>query len=574
MSKGTLARRPAVLLALGLCAFGGVVTLLGRLAAGPAIDQKRIALTNEGGTQAYPAFSPDGQMVAYSAQDGADEGLHIFVRPAAGGAAKQLTSGIANDIGPVWSPDGSTLAFLRVDEGRAQVILLPAAGGAERKLTEFDTVEDDSVPSPSISWTKDGASLAVVVGGEKQVPAISLVSIRDGAMRRLTNPPDGSQGDGNPAVSPDGKTLAFTRRTDQDHADIYLCDLNGNGLRQLTFDSNLIRGLAWSASGQDVIYASDRGPGWRLWRLPAYGGSPREVLLAGTHASYPAVAPKGYRLAYTDSPTVAAIWMARLGSLDDPKERQVIRSAARETSPAVSPDGTKLADVSEQSGAPEIWVGATGGGDRVQLTHLDGPRMRNPRWSPDGSTILFETRGQNGVQTYTVPAAGGRVKRVLGDAGEASWSRDGKSIFYSIGPVIWRADADGANSKQLTQRFGSGFPEQSADGKWVYYWSRRTIWRVPSEGGKEEEFVVPEHDLVRAPMVAVKTGLYYSEFDRTQRSLVVSFYDFADGKSHTVLRVRDGDFGEPFSISPDGKWALYAKTDRRQTALALLENFR
>src|ERR1035438_1044975 len=193
MSSGTLARRPAVLLALGLCAFGGVVTLLGRLASGPLVEQKRVPLTTESGAQAYPSFSLDGRAVAYSAQAGPkdEEGFHVFVRPVPSGAPRQLSSG-ANDVGPVWSPDGSSLAFLRVEEGRAQAIVIPAAGGAERKVGEFDASGEDAVPVPSVDWTRDGQSLAVVVGGEKKVPAIWLLSVRDGSLRRLTNPPEGS----------------------------------------------------------------------------------------------------------------------------------------------------------------------------------------------------------------------------------------------------------------------------------------------------------------------------------------------------------------------------------------------
>ncbi len=574
MSSGTLTRRPAVLLALGLCAFGGVVTLLGRLASGPVVEQKRVPLTTEAGTQSYPAFSPNGAQVAYSAQEQGEESFHIFVRPVAGGTARQLTTAGASDIGPVWSPDGSTLAFLRVEEGRAQAMLIPAAGGAERKLAEFDAAGEDSVPSPSLAWTKDGESLAVVVGEERKPAAISLLSAKTGALRRITNPPEGSQGDASPAVSPDGKALAFVRKLDEDRADIYLCDLNGGGLRQLTFDNHLIRGLAWSVGGQDIVYASERGPGWRLWRLPAYGGSPRDVLMAGAHASYPAIAAKGYRMAFTDSANVSAIWSARLGSPDDPQERQLIRSAGRETGASLSPDGSKIADISEQSGTPQIWVGSTNGGDRVQVTRFDGVRIRNPRWSPDGATILFETRGQIGASIYTVSAAGGKVTRVVSDAEDASWSRDGKSIYYSAGGQVCRAEANGSNVKQITRRFGSGAPEESVDGKWIYYRSRRSIWRVPPEGGKEEEVIVPDYDLLWAPMRVTKDGVYFSEFDRGHRAMVLTLYDFASGKSRPMLRLKNGDFGDGFSLSPDGKSVLYSKTDRSQTNLMLLENFR
>lgn len=575
MSSGTLARRPAVLLALGLCAFGGFVTLLGRLVSGPPVEQKRLSLTTEAGTQSDPAFSPDGRQVAYSAQSG-DENFHVFVRPAAGGAPRRLTAGSASDIGPVWSPDGSTLAFLRIEEGRAQAILIPAAGGAGRKLAEFDAASsDEATPAPSMAWTNDGKSLAVVVGGDKQPSSIALLSLANGALRRITSPPEGSQGDSSPAVSPDGKTLAFARTLDEDRGDIYLSDLSGAHPRAVTFDNHRIRGIAWTPGGQDLIYASDRGTGWRLWRLPAYGGSPRDILIAGSHAGFPAVAPKGNRLAFTESPQVSAIWRARIGSPDDPDAHQWIRSTARESSPAWSPDGTRIADVSEQTGTSEIWVSDANGGNRTQLTRFDGPFLHNLNWSPDGHKILFETRGQSGVQIYTVPSDGGKVSRLMGDAGDASWSRDGKSIFYSAGAQVWRAAADGSSPLQLTHRFGSGSPAQSVDGKWVYYRNRRSIWRVPAEGGKEEEVILPEHETMWAPLRAAKDGLYYEEFDRGSRGTVlITFHDFASGKDRPVLRIKNGDFNQPFAISPDGKYVLYTKTDRSQTNLVMIENFR
>ena len=340
MPSGAFFRRPTVLLALALCSVGAVVTLLGRLASGPRAEQKRVALASDAGANAYPAFSADGKRVAYSAR-GASKGaaFHVFVRALPGGAPLQLTNGESSDIGPAWSPDGARLAFLRIAEGRTEYISIPSDGGAERKVAEFGGAPADTgQPLPAVSWTRDGKSLAVVETGEKQLPAIALVSLADGAVRRITQPPEGSEGDSTPAVSPDGNTLAFVRGTGPDGADIYLCDLAGGSLRRLTFDDRAIRGIAWTPDGQDVVYAANRAGGWRLWRLPAYGGSPREIAIAGAQAHYPAIAPQGRRLAYTDSPSVSAIWRAALGAPDS-DERPIIRSLGRESAPAYSPDG-------------------------------------------------------------------------------------------------------------------------------------------------------------------------------------------------------------------------------------------
>jgi Tol biopolymer transport system component len=576
-------RRPTVLLVLALCSVGAVVTLLGRLVSGPRAEQKRVALASDAGTNAYPAFSADGKRVAFSVR-GASQGaaFHVFVRTLPAGAPLQLTNGESSDIGPAWSPDGARLAFLRIVEGRTEYISIPSDGGEERKVAEFgDAPADTGQPLPAVSWTRDGKSLAVVETGEKQLPAIALVSLADGAVRRITQPPEGSEGDSTPAVSPDGNTLAFVRGTGADSADIYLCDLSGGNLRRLTFDDRAIRGIAWTPDGQDVVYAANRAGSWRLRRLSAYGGSPRDIAIAGAQAHFPAIAPQGHRLAYTDSLSVSAIWRAALGS-PDAGERPIIRSVGRESAPACSPDGKRIADVSDQTGADEIWVSDADGGNRVQLTRLKGPRLSHLRWSPDGHLLLFEARAGApsgpGAEVYTMPAAGGRPDkphRVLVGGG-ASWSHDGKSVYYQWRGQIWKAEANGGNPHQLTNSFGSLSPEESVDGKYVYYRNRRAIWRVPAEGGAEEQVVVPDRDAPWIVIQPAEKGVYYLEFARSARAMAVSFYDFATRGNEVVFRMKDTDFFQAmsFSVSPDGKYILYPRVDRSQTNLMLVENFR
>ncbi len=557
------------------------MTLLGRLATGPRVEQKRIPLTNEAGAKSYPAFSPDGQRMAYSARGvGKSDTYHIFVRTVAPDTPRQLTHGPANDIGPEWSPDGNSIAFLRTDDEHAQYVVVPVDGGAERKVAEFPASGEDAQPARSVSWTKDGKSLVVVETGENHLPGLALVEIATGKMTRITKPPEGTGGDSSPAVSPDGASLAFVRNTGSDGADIWLTDLGGSNPRRLTFDDRGIRGIAWTPDGHDLVYSANRMRGWMVWRLAAFGGSPRELPIAGQRAQFPAVAPEGRHMAFADSPSVAAIWRATLGSPDGPgDERPLIRSAGSESSPMYSPDGAKIANISDQSGSDEIWVSSADGGNRVQVTHFNGSPLARLRWSPDSKTILFDVRGDHGQDLYTVPAEAGRkTTRVVSGAWNASYSHDGKRIYYDSRAQIWTAAADGTNPEVLVAEYGVAQAVESADGKYVFYRNRRSFWRVPVSGGEGEEVIIPEHDLGSTTLQPTAKGVYYTEFQRSTRSQVVSFYDFSTKKSSIVFQIKIGNFGfnqgHAFSISPDGKYIIYPMVDQSQTDLMLVDNFR
>ena len=578
MASGSIFRRPGVLLALALCSVGGVVTVLGRLATGPVLEQKKVPLSSEAGTKAYPAFSADGQRVAYSARGISKvDPFHIYVRMAGADTPRQLTSGEGNDVSPAWSPDGNSIAFLRIVGSTAQYIVVPAGGGTEKKVAEFPASGDLSQPPPAVSWMRNGEALVVVATGEGQPPALAVATL-DGKVTRITKPAEGTEGDTTPAMAPDGTAIAFVRGSPAEGSDIYLVDPAGNSARRVTYDDRTIRGLSWTPDGHDLVFSSNRAEGQKLWRMAAIGGSPKEIQISGRRAQYPAVAGGGNRLVYSDSPTVAAIWRSTLGDPDGtPDERPVIRSAGRESSPGYSPDGKRIVNVSDQTGKDEIWISDAEGGNRVQVTNHFAERILRPRWSPDSKSLLFSAVTERGQGVYSVAAeANAKPNLLVMGASGPNWSNDGKRIYFQQRGQIWRASANGGNPEPIARERG-GEPVESADGKYIFYRSRRSIYRLPAAGGgEEEEFIIPDHDLQWAAPQVTKKGVYYVEWERSARAMRVSFYDFATKKNSPVFRLRGNYFNSnlTFSISPDGKTILYPKTDQSETNLILVENFR
>lgn len=578
MAQSSFFRRPPVMLALALASVSIVVTLMGRIAGGPATqDQKRVQVSGGAGFESYPSLSPDGKRAAYSGHEAVKKGVwHIYVRELPSGAPKQLTQGEENDVAPVWSPDGGTLAFQRIGDSKVEYIVIPADGGAERKVTEFSPAPRTDNPLPAVAWLPDGSTLIVVQPVQDKPAALASVSLSSGKVERITNPPDDSGGDFTPAVSPAGDSLAFVRTTTKDGADVWVSDLKGANLRQLTFDDVAVRGLNWARDGQDLFYSAHRMDGWHVWRVSSGGGSPRDISIAGDSAYFPAIGRN--RLAYVNSPTVAAIWRSKIGGGEgEHEERMMVRSGGRESDPAYSPDGTKIVSVGDESGNEEIYLQDASGGNRFQLTHMKRPRIGRVAWSPDSKSLIFDIRTDNGPEIWVTGAlAGAQPARVVSRASEGSFSRDGKSIYYQMKSQIWRAAANGSNPQLLTpESRGASNAVESFDGQYVIFRMHRSIWRMPVAGGEPEEFIEPEQELYWTTLQPVKNGVYYLIWDRGDRGSGVAFYDYAEKKSSVLTRSGGFDHNaSTFSVSPDGKYMLYPKVDRSQTNLVFVDNFK
>jgi dipeptidyl aminopeptidase/acylaminoacyl peptidase len=350
----------------------------------PAAGGEARAFTS-GPNDSSPRWSPDGRQIAFvraraaksepKTQAERDHGVgkpQIWVLPADGGEARQVTIAREGAHDPVWSPDGATLLFTtetgapddpeavdakvdgkdiptvrtidrlwyRLDgqgwnyERRVHLFSISVGGGEPRQLTEGDW--DDG----SASWSPDGRRVAFTSDRSQdrwRWPAgdIWVMDVASGALQRLT---DESLHCGAPAWSPDGLSLAFAaspRRHPDGHVDFYVMPANGSAsARRLTDDfiptcsdtciddQRAGHGPArpsWSTDGAQIYFLAAYRGATQVYAVSPAGGAPREVTRGDRHvyAATPDAACRTLALGISDPVTPGDVFVLTLDRVDE-----------------------------------------------------------------------------------------------------------------------------------------------------------------------------------------------------------------------------------------------------------------
>lgn len=464
-----------------------------------------VPLTGNPGYEMFPTFSPEGSRVAYSWKQPDQPNANIYVKLIGGGDPVRLTTSTDGDFAPAWSPDGRFIAFLRArGTSHAAIVIVPSVGGEERELAEltfnagpFFRGRSYQVPPPFLAWSLDDRWLLSI---ERSAPnetfSIVRVSLETGEKRILTFPSIRTNGDGSVAVSPDGKTLAFTRTAGLFERDLFTVSLSGDMLpqgtpRRLTFDDKEIDGLAWTAYGHSLVFSSKRGGRRELWRMPAISsGQAIRLTAAGDDPRDLAVALEGNHLVYSHSLGNAHVWRMALEGSQREQAHPFISSTRIDGSARYSPDGLRVAFESNRSGNDEIWICRADGSHPVQLTAFRA-WAGSPRWSPDGQKIAFDSNAAGNWDIYVISAQGGQAVRLTTSEAQEfrpSWSQDGKWIYYCSTRTpqrqIWKIPATSGTEVQITKQ-GGYVAFESADGQDLYYTKEQELWKMPVRGGDE-----------------------------------------------------------------------------------------
>ncbi len=263
-------------------------------------SSKTIPVTSFPGVEIDPALSPDGTRVAFIWSGGVQGHLNVYAKVIGTETPLQLTNTMLYEFSPAWSPDGGQIAFARALEG---IFVVPALGGPERKLTDIGRRS-----SPDLAWSPRGDYIVFSDRTTAEEPySLYLLDVETRERTQLTTPPSFSVHDRNPVVSSEGTMVAFTRGVDGVN-DLYVVPVAGGEPRRLTKDNMDIAGVAWPRYGEDIVFSSNRGGAYGLWRIGPSGDALQPLIRGAGDLRDPSAAVRGKRLAYTQSFVETNIW--------------------------------------------------------------------------------------------------------------------------------------------------------------------------------------------------------------------------------------------------------------------------
>jgi tricorn protease len=465
----------------------------------------------------------------------------IWLAPATGGTAVRLTAHPGLELYPKFSPDGQWIAFTGQYDGDEQVYVVPTRGGEPRQLTYFPAwgplAPRWGTDNQVYDWTPDGKAIlfrSLRYSGELGSPRLFTVSFDGGLPVPLPMPKSGA-GD----FSPDGKRLVYSPlfrdfrtwkryqggwaedlmildlathdfeqvtnhpRTDRDpmwigdkiyfasdrdgHLNLYVYDTNTHAIDQLTH-SNVwdvrwpsddgVGRIVYELNGELVVYdiaAQSSNPISIFVPDDGVARRPSRVSAADLVEDF-ALSPQGER----------ALFVARGDVFTAPIEHGPTRnltqsSGAHDKWARWSPDGSRIAFVSDRDGDDEVYtVAQDGGSDPEQLT-TGGQGMRYaPEWSPDGARIAFSDK--NG-KLYVVDVASHKTTEIADDAGDEirdyTWSPHGGHLAFSMSDAngfyslyIWSA-ADGQTRRITSDSFLEFSPAWDPAGNYLFFLADR-----------------------------------------------------------------------------------------------------
>lgn len=283
---------------------------LSNVVRGSMVGLVRLTTTTGNHVGAYsPAWSPDGQTIAFSADWDSYIMAEIYTIPATGGPATQMTRHPdRSSFCPTWSPDGSRIAFVS-GAHTWEIRIMAAVSGA----TPTTLAIDHGVTFPA--WSPDGTRIAYDQFDRPGPPprGIGIIPVDGGDPVLLIGGPNEN---GSPTWSPDNTRIAFCSNRSGKY-EIWVMQVSGGDPVQLTDSPGSAQAASpcWSPDGRQIAFASNRTVGSRdvtqaaftgnptdsieIWVMDADGGTPTQLTAESAECTDPSWSPDGHKIAFT-----------------------------------------------------------------------------------------------------------------------------------------------------------------------------------------------------------------------------------------------------------------------------------
>ena len=389
-------------------------------------------LTDFVGMEEFPALSPDGKWVAFTADVSGRR--QIWVRLLAGGTPLQVTQDDADHQYPRWSPDSSSLIYFspsQEPDGEGKIWQISALGGTARPLVS-------SLSGGDLSH--DGKHIAYFHSNQGDIEL--AVADPDGSNSRklIVLPNEYNYSD--VRWSPDDRKLGFQRGRTFDY-DVFYVPAEGGSLHAITQDGNPLEGFAWLPDGSGVVYSSSRGDTvlylrtMNLWSVKSGGKNLRQLTFGETSYISPDLDRHGNIVA-TRRQIQFNIWRYPVdGSPEENVRRgvQITHQTGTVQTPSAGPGDRELVYLSDSGGHGNLWILNLETAQNRQVTFEDDPQLAIgvPVWSPDGKHIAYVKRGLTAwnVDLWLMNPDGSDAHKVSDGGGWACWSRDSQWLYFS-----------------------------------------------------------------------------------------------------------------------------------------------
>ena len=182
-----------------------------------------------------------------------------------------------------------------------------------------------------------------------------------------------------PCFSPDGRRLAFSSTVDQGNSELYVANSDGSRPRRITYNRSADTAPCWSPNSRQIAFTSDRGGTPHIYIMDAQGGNPRRVSFSGSYHDAPAWSPDGDRIAYVSR--VDQIFDIYVLNIRTEQIVKFTESFARNEYPNWSPDGRHIIFTSDRTRKVQIYTMDYDGRNLKQLTFTGDNKL--PDWSKE-----------------------------------------------------------------------------------------------------------------------------------------------------------------------------------------------